>query len=383
MKLPSSGPLAGRKLRIVFILAALLAAGVYVMRPGQPDAPSAEKPGQPEAARAASRPALSVTLGQPKQEEWPQTLSANGNVVAWQEAAIGPEVSNYRISEVGVQVGDVVKKGQVLARIASETVAAETAEARASVAELEAAAAEAKGNAERARELREKGFYSSQLNTQYQTAEHTANARLAAGRARLQAAELRLGKTAILAPDDGVISARNAAVGSLTQPGQELFRLIRGGRLEWRAEVPSADLGKLQPGLAASLTGPGGEKVRGKLRAVAPSVDPATRNGLVYVDLPAKAPIKAGMFARGEFEFGPRPALTVPQSAVVLREGFAYVYRLEGGDRVAQTKVTTGRRQGERIEIVDGLPAAAQIVIDGAAFLADGDLVKVVAGRQP
>jgi multidrug efflux pump subunit AcrA (membrane-fusion protein) len=135
----------------------------------------------------------------------------------------------------------------------------------------------------------------------------------------LQAASLRLGKTAVLAPDDGVISARSATVGSLTQPGQELFRLIRGGRLEWRAEVPSADLARVQPGMPATLTSPAGQPVTGKVRAVAPSVDPQTRNGLVYVDLPPSA-VRAGMFARGEFELGRSPAVTLPP-AVVLREG--------------------------------------------------------------
>ena len=79
-----------------------------------------------------------------------------------------------------------------------------------------------------------------------------AAARLAAARARQQAAELKLSKTNVLAPDDGVISARSAVVGSLTQTGQELFRLIRGGRLEWRAEVPSADLVKVKPGQIAA-----------------------------------------------------------------------------------------------------------------------------------
>ncbi len=374
MKSPFPAWLAGRTLRWLLGSIVLLVVVVLLFRPGEAPAPAA-------AAKATTRPALSVTLGSPQQEDWPQTLAANGSVVAWQEAVIGPEVANDRISEVRVQVGETVKKGQVLARIASESVAAETAEARAAVAELEAAAAEAKGNAERARELREKGFYSAQLNTQYQTAQNTANARLAAGRARLQAIELRLAKTSIVAPGDGVISARNAAVGSLTQPGQELFRVILGGRLEWRAEIPSADLGKLKPGQSASLTGPGGESAAGKVRAVAPSVDPATRSGLVYVDLPVSTAIKAGMFARGEFQLGQAPALTVPQAAVVLREGFAYVFRLEGADRVAQTKVRTGRRQGERIEILEGLPAQAQIVTNGAAFLADGDLVRIVTGE--
>lgn len=373
----TSGLLGGRKSRLL-ALAALGVVGVAFMVLGQ-GTPQPAEPAKP----AAPRPALTVSLTTPQTEDWPQLLVANGNVVAWQEAVIGPEIANYRITEVRVQVGDVVKKGQVLARIANDTVASELAEARAAVAELEASAGEAKANAERARELREKGFYSSQLNTQYQTAQHTAQARLAAGQARLQSAQLKLDKTGVLAPDDGVISARNASVGSLTQSGQELFRLIRGGRLEWRAEVPSADLARVKPGAAAMLVAPGGETVKGAVRAVAPSIDPQTRNGLVYVDLPASPAVRAGMFARGEFELGRAPALTLPQTAIVLREGFATLFRLESEDRVAQVKVVLGRRSGERIEVVSGLQAGMRVVESGAGFLADGDAVKVATGAKP
>lgn len=373
----TSGLLGGRKSRL-WVLAALVAAGVMFVAL-RPETTKPEESAKP----AAARPALTVGLTSPQTLDWPQVLAANGNVVAWQEAVIGPEIANYRITEIRVQVGDVVKKGQVLARIANDTVASELAEARAAVAELEASAGEAKANAERARELREKGFYSSQLNTQYQTALHTAQARLAAGQARLQSAQLKLDKTGVLAPDDGVISARTAAVGSLTQSGQELFRLIRGGRLEWRAEVPSADLARVKPGAAAVLTAPGGETVTGVVRAVAPSIDPQTRNGLVYVDLPASPAIRAGMFARGEFELGRAPALTLPQTAIVLREGFATLFRLEGEDRVAQTKVTLGRRKGDRVEVVSGLQPGMRVVESGAGFLADGDAVKIAPDAKP
>lgn len=339
----------------------------------------------PAAAKAQVKPALTVRLIQPQTLDWPAVLPANGNVVAWQEAVIGAEIANYRIAEVLAQVGDPVKKGQLLARIADETVASEVAEARAAVAELEASAAEAQGNAERARRLQAQGFYSPQLNTQYQTAGQAAQARLAAARARLDAASLRLDKTQVRSPDDGVISARSAAVGSLTQTGQELFRLIRGGRLEWRAEVGSADLGQLRAGMAATVIPPAGEPVQGTVRAVAPSIDPATRNGLVYVDLPrSTAALRAGMFARGEFALAQRPALTLPQSAIVLREGFAYAFRVEGAgemQRVVQLKLQLGRRQGERVEITDGVAADTPVVEAGVGFLADGDLVKVLAGE--
>lgn len=377
MKFISSGPLAGRKVRIGLALVALVAAGAFFF-----SGSGGSKPAAPN--KAAAKPALTVSLTTPQPLDWPQVLPANGSVVAWQEAVIGPEISNYRITEVRAQVGDTVQKGQILARIASDTVASELAEASAAVAEAQASASEAAGNAERASELKAKGFYSAQLNTQYQTAQHTAAARFAAARARQQAAEVKMSKTSVLAPDDGVISARSATVGSLTQPGQELFRLIRGGRLEWRAEVPSADLASLKPGLVAILVNPNGQSVKGTVRAVAPSVDPQTRNGLVYVDLPATDAVRAGMFARGEFELGQSPALTLPQTAVVLREGFAYVFRLQGADRVQQTKVVPGRRLGERIEIVSGLPPEARVVANGAGFLADGDVVKVVdSGSQP
>lgn len=373
MKFLSLHRLGGRKTQLA--LAAVLAVAAMVFFATRADLPAAP------AAKAAAKSALTVSVSAPQTLDWPQVLPANGNVVAWQEAVIGPEISNYRITEVLVQVGDQVKKGQVLARIASDTVASELAEAQAAVAELQAAANEAKDNATRSRELRDKGFYSPQLNTQYQTAQHTAAARLAAAQARQQTVALRMSKTAVLSPDDGVISARSASVGSLTQSGQELFRLIRGGRLEWRAEVPSADLDRIKPGQVAVLTSPGGERVEGSVRAVAPSVDPQTRNGLVYVDLPPGSAVRAGMFARGEFELARRAALTLPQSAVVLREGFAYVFRLDAGDRVTQLKVVAGRRLGERIEIVAGLAPDARVVDSGAGFLADGDLVKIVAGK--
>ncbi len=354
------------------VVAALIL--LAVLRGGQP----AAEAGKP----ATSKPALTVTATLPQQENWPQTLAATGNVSAWQEAIIGAEISNFRLIEILAQVGDRVKKGQVLARIDSSTIASETAEARASHAELSATLEEARANAERARQLRERGFFSSQQVTQSLTVEQTARARLDAARARLQAAELRLARTSIVAPDDGLISARSATAGSLTQPGQELFRLIRGGRLEWRAEVTAADLARLQPGVAAEIVAPDGSRVAGKVRAVSPSVDVATRNGLVYVDLPADAAphLNAGMFARGEFKLGSLAAITLPQAAVVQREGFAYVFRIDQEGEIARTamiKVSLGRRQGERIEIT-GLASNTRVVASGAGFLADGDFVRVI-----
>jgi RND family efflux transporter MFP subunit len=189
----------------------------------------------------------------------------------------------------------------------------------------------------------------------------------------------------VLAPDDGIISARNATVGAVVGNGTELFRLIRQGRLEWRAEVTSAELGRIGPGTLATVIAASGTQLRGRVRTIGPTVDPQTRNGVVYVDVtpvaspgqPARA--MAGMFARGEFQLGASNALTVPQTALVVRDGFSYVMRLGEGDRVASVKVQVGRMVGDRVELTGGLDASARIVASGGSFLSDGDLVRVAA----
>jgi len=332
---------------------------------------------------AAPTPALTVTTGMPSTASLPVGLSANGSVAAWQEAVIGSESNGLRLSEVRVNVGDVVKKGETLAVFASDTVRADVEQARAVVQEAQANASAAKADADRARKLRNTGAFSEQQITQYLTTEATARARVNSAQATLNQQQLRLRQATVVAPDSGIISARSATVGAVVGPGTEMFRMIRQGRLEWRAEITSNDLGRIKPGMRASVRAASGSEITGKVRAVAPTVDPQTRLALVYVDLPpsmsANAPLKAGMFASGRFEFGATNALTVPQQAVAVRDGFSYVFRLNRDSRVSQLKVTTGRRLGDRVEIVGGLAAGTPIVISGAGFLNDGDLVRNVA----
>jgi len=360
-------------------LAVAVALVLWLARAGAP-AGEAEKPA---AENAPVRPALTVTVAAPETSELTVALSANGNIAAWQEAVVGSESSGLKLSQVRVNVGDTVRKGQVLAVFSAETVQADVAQARAALAEAEASAADAAGNAARARTLQATGALSQQQINQYQTAAQTAQARVEAARAVLTAQQVRGSNTQVLAPDDGVISARSATVGSVVPAGTELFRLIRQGRLEWRAEVTSEELGRIGVGTPAVLISASGAKTSGKVRSVAPTVDPQTRAALVYVDLPdalRNPGLKAGMFARGEFELGRSSALTVPQVAVVPRDGFNYLMLVQPDSRVMQHKVATGRRVGDRIEILGELPKDARIVVQGAGFLNDGDLVRVVNG---
>jgi RND family efflux transporter MFP subunit len=325
-----------------------------------------------------NNPALTVTAISPQQSSLPIRISATGNIAAWEEASIGTEAEGLRLIEVRVNVGDQVKRGQVLAMFAAETVTAELAEARAVAEEAAATLTEAEANAQRARVLDATGAMSVQQINQYVTAERAARARWEAAKAIEQRHRLRLAQTQVLAPDDGLVSSRTATVGAVLPAGQELFRLIRKGRLEWRAEVATGDLAKLSPGQKVHITLVGDRVIEGQLRVVAPAIDTQTRNGLVYVDLPVTdgGQVRAGMYVRGYFETGIDAALTLPQSAVLLRDGFSYVLRIGRDSRVIQTKVSVGRRAGDRVEIIGGLDPAERVVESGGSFLSDGDRVR-------
>ena len=371
------------------LLAALLPALVTLttLAPQPAEAQASSSPSATPAtaatASAGGRAALSVQAVSPRREMLARRLSASGGLAAWQEVVIGAETQGLRLVEVAVQVGERVRRGQLLARLQSDTLTAERAATQAALAEAEAVLAQARLEAERDRALQAGGALSAQQLQQTLTAETTARTRVQALKARLQADEVRLAQTRLLAPDDGLISARLATVGAVAQPGQELFRLIRQGRIEWRAELSGADMARLSPGTAVRLTPAGTDTVlEGRVRQIAPTVDPATRQGLVYVDLTpgaAASPVaRPGMLARGEFQLGGSEALTLPQGAVLLREGFSIVMRIEADARVREVKVRTGRRVGDRVEILEGLDAQARVVAQGAGFLGDGDRVKVV-----
>lgn len=374
----SSLPLKLSPATLTVIAACVLATGGALVFSGASRAAD-----EPKAANA-QRPALTVSTAQPQRTSVPIRLAANGSIAAWQEALIGAESNGLRLTEVRVNVGDVVKAGQVLATFSPDTVQAEVAQVRASLLEAQATAAEAAANAERARSLQATGALSQQQIQQFTTAEQTAQARVEAARAALNAQQLRLRHTQVLAPDSGVISARTATLGAVVGAGTELFRMVRKGRLEWRAEVTSTELRRIKPGDKVTVTAASGATAEGTVRMIAPTVDPQTRNGLVYVDLPAtagagSAAILAGMFARGEFALGQSDALTVPQEALVVRDGFAYVFVVGQDNRVQMRKVNTGRRVADRVEVLSGLDAGVSIAVRGAGFLNDGDLVRVAA----
>lgn len=365
---------------VILILVVILISRALFFSKHQSSQESEVKPANTSTATA--KPALTVNTVQPRIMQLPTVLAANGNIAAWQEASIGSESNGLRLTAVNVNVGDHVQKGQVLATYAAETIQADVAQAEANLLETQAHAAQDFANADRAKRLDLEGALSKQEISLYYTNAKAAEAKIAAAKATLNAQKLRLKFTTVLAPDDGIISSRTATVGAVVNGGTELFRMISQGRLEWRAEVTSAELSQIRIGDTAVITTTsGGTPVHGRVRMIAPTVNPQSRAALVYVDLPvmqaANTPVKAGMYARGEFQLDNSNAITLPQAAVVLRDGFNYIFVVGADQHVQRIKVDTGRLVGDRLEILSALKPNTNIVSSGAGFLNDGDLVRL------
>jgi RND family efflux transporter MFP subunit len=358
-------------LGLVLALVLVVVFWVFLKKPADAKAPAAAEATEP-------KPSLTVTVQKPTRASLPISLQANGDISAWQEASVGAEVNGLRLASVNVNVGDVVRKGQVLAVFASETTRADSLQSKASVMQAEASYENAKADADRARSIQDTGALSRSQVAQYLTQEKVARAQWEAAKAGLEANEVRLGNTKVLAPDDGIISSRAATVGSVVAPGQELFRLVRQGRMEWRAEVTPSEVGRIRVGQKAQVTAATGLEISGQVRAIAPSANAQTRNILVFVDLPKHNDLKSGTFAKGRFDLGQSDALTVPSESVVVRDGNNYVFVIDDKNKASQRKVQTGRRVGERVEVLEGLKAEESVAVQGAGFLNEADLVKVV-----
>ena len=355
-------------------VAVLAGVVIFAIRGGPP-------PDEP-AAPVATGVALTVAGIRPRPVLWPEFVSANGAIGAWQEASVGAEVAGVRLIEVLADVGDQVTAGQLLARFDPAPMQAALAQQQASLAEAEARLTEALANAKRATQLRQTQMLSEQDLIKAVTAAQAAEAQVALARARVQSQKLSLENTRVVAPDDGVISTRTAMLGAVAAPGSELFRLVRQNRLEWRAELTGADLAVIEIGHHAEVTLPDGTVIGGTVRQVAPVLDTGSRTGLVYVALdqttsPGSA--RAGMFVGGRILRDERQGLSLPGSAIVMRDGYAFVFVIRGEEQQAiQTKVTIGRRLGDEVEIVAGVTADDVVVASGGAFLTDGDRVRVV-----
>lgn len=355
------------RMRWPIILGAVLATSAILLAMSNSDA-------KPEKPAPQPAPTLTVQVATVIKANWPETVQVSGSIMAWQDAIIGAEIAGQRLAELRVNVGDQVRKGEVLARYNTDTLQAEQAELKATWQQADADRA-------RAVSLQGSGAMSDREIENYT---HQA----AIAKARLDAKELQLRYATVVAPDDGIISSRTATLGAVGTSGGELFRMILNNRLEWRGNLNAQQLALVKTGQMVKLVLPDGSSAHAKIRQLSPSLDAETRMATAYADIQSGSHARAGMYVSGTIAMQIRPALVVPAVSVVIRDGRAYVFtvansnangRQEGRYTVAQQAVTTGRHQAGDVEIVKGLSDGARVVMQGAGFLNDGDIVRVVS----
>lgn len=341
-----------------------------------------QTPARAAQATPARASALAVETIRIQPRIWPQTLALSGGIHAWQEASISAETGGLRIVALHADVGSQVKRGQLLAELFSAGASADVQAAEAALAEANTTLAGARSDLARASAVKDSGALSAQKIEQYVLAVQSAEAGVKSAAAKLASARITLAQTRIVAVDDGIITKRSATLGTVVSAGSELFTLQRQGRLEWRAEVSAQQLPSLRPGQDAQLTLSDGSRITGRVRQLAPALDASTRTALAYVDLPAGTAARAGMYASGHIQLGESTALSVPASAVVVRDGRSYVFVANGSAQVRQREVKLGRRQGQRVELSSGVGAGERLVASGGGFLNDGDTVRIVSGKE-
>lgn len=344
-------------------------------------APASAQHAGAAAGAALPETALTVDVMQPQRRTVARTLPAAGSIAAREELVIGSDASGVRLLEVRVDVGAAVRRGELLARGDDTQLLAQRRQLEAQVRQARVELAQAESNFERADRIRDSGVYSPEALQTRRTAAEAASARLELAQAQASELEVRIAQARVHAPASGVIARRAATVGSVMQPGLELFRLIRDGEIEWRAELPDQALEQVKAGAVALVRIDGARTVEGRVRLVAPTVDPHTRNGVVHVSLPRGTPLRAGGHAQGELRVGSSEALMLPEAALLTRDGQSFVYVVGANGTARATRVRTGVRQQGLVEVV-GLPPDASVVSTGAGFVKDGERVRVAAQAQ-
>jgi len=333
-------------------------------------------------------------------------VAVSGSLVPRTEILIYPQVSGYDIQRINVDVGDIVVAGDVLAELNSATLAAQLAQAEAEfagagaavrqassqIASAQASLSQAEAALQRSEQLQQQGTVSTSALDDAVAAEQTARAAFAVATDGLAVAEaqllqagamrdvarLTLDQATIKAPADGLISARSGQVGAIANSGGEpIFKMISGGIIEIAVEVIETDLGKIGIGDTVGLDVAGLGQTAGVVRLIAPTVDPATRLGIVRIETAPNPRLRTGLFASGWIVTDRHDAVTVPATAVLMEAGGSYVLAVVDGV-LEKRSVTAGLIWQDRREILDGLTEGDVVVAKAGAFFADGDLVTPV-----
>ncbi|KQT50950.1 hypothetical protein ASG43_06800 [Aureimonas sp. Leaf454] len=328
---------------------------------------------------APERASLTVTTDAVIRESVATTVSGTGLVEPWQEASVGASVGGLALTEVRVEEGQSVAAGDVIARLDASLLDAELAQSQAALRSAEASYAAAVSANERGQRLGRSGSLAAETIEQRETAVQTSAAAVEQARASVKTLEVQIDRTIVRAPFAGIVSSRPAVLGTIVAAGTEIVRLQRDGRLQAAVKLPEQYLSGISVGDAAEISGPNGATIAAKVAGIAEIVDPTTHLGLVRIDLPKDAGLRAGMFVRAGVSAKGDEATTVASSALTFREGRPAVFVVGDDLAVTLTPVSVGTRGPDRVAVEGALSPGERVVTSGAGFLNDGATVRIVS----
>ncbi len=349
------------------------------------------------APQAIEQRAPSVTVVRAQRREIAEEVHVSGTLVPREEVVVSPQIDGLAVTEILVEEGDRVEKGQVLARLSKSAVEAEAAQAQAAIAQARAQIAEAEANVaearlalDRAQTLLKTKTVAKAVYDQRLAAARISEARLRAAQHNLKVAEaqseqigIRLARTEITAPTAGIVSRRTIRLGAIASMNAEpAFRIIEAGAIELQADVVDSTLARFETGQSVRVTPAGTDAaLAGTIRLISPEVDPVTRLGKLRVALPLDAKVSIGSFASGIVEVGRQTAVTVPISAITVAAGKSTV-QVVTDNKIATREVTTGLRSSSRAELKSGLTENELVVARAGSFLRDGDAVTPIEANE-
>lgn len=335
---------------------------------------------------------LAVATARPQPDSAATALVLPGNLQANYEAPIYARTSGY-LKHWYVDIGARVHQGQLLADIEAPEVDQQLRQAQANLVVAQANQKIADLTAARWQHLRATDSVSRQEADQKVSAAQASDAQVQAARANVLRLHELSGFERIVAPFDGVITARNTDIGQLIDAGSgtgaALFRIADVKRLRLYVQVPQEDAADMQSGLKADLQMPDrpGVTYQASVTTTARAITPATRTLMVELLVDnTKGELLPGAYAEVHFHLPPSDvghSLLLPANVLLFRGDGLHVATVDAHDRVVLKLVTVGRDYGSKVEIVSGLSVQDHVILSPPDSLVDGTIVRVVKQGGP
>ncbi len=382
-----------KQVKIAFFVLAVAAAGVFfAMRVRE-----ASKVQQEAAKKAANKKGgarvVSVSTGKARIGRMRVEVLLTGSLRPKEQVEVTAKATG-RVEKLTHQLGDYVKKGELIAELEDDELQQQVSRAKAALAVVAASArqreaelANSRANLERYQKLVKDGLASRVDFEEKQTALEVVQAQLQLteaqrGQAQAELNELliRLEQTKIYSPMNGHIARRHIDQGALVTPSTPIVTLVNLSTMVTMANVPEHDVGRLRVGNLANIEVDAfaDRSFQGKVARISPVLDPATRSATVEVEIPnPENGLRAEMFARVKLDLGStRDAILIPREALVYRGTQPGVFLLDR-QRAMFHAIETGGSMGDDVEVVGNLSAGTTIVTRGASMLREGDQVKI------